>query len=262
MKLIYIGGYGHSGSTLLEYLMTGCPELIGCGEVVNARRERARVKKCSCRRRAGECPVWNFVCDSSLNVDRWSHDALDKRLLEQAAGRYDAIVDSSKTAWGDAATPFKLHRELGRDFRLVHIVRDPRAVCWSLLTRQERVGAQANKTLLSVKTALAWYYANLACELIRQKCPDQYFCVRYEDLARDPREVMASLMRDLSRRWDFDAIGAQDNRHQLYANRMRSRDLSLENIKVDEKWRTDMPRQFRRLVGLISWPLRVRYGYL
>jgi len=49
MKLVYIGGYGHSGSTLLEYLMTGCKQVIACGEVINARLKRASAKTCSCR---------------------------------------------------------------------------------------------------------------------------------------------------------------------------------------------------------------------
>ena len=32
-KLVYIGGYGRSGSTLLEYLLTTSPEVVACGEV-------------------------------------------------------------------------------------------------------------------------------------------------------------------------------------------------------------------------------------
>ena len=35
-RVIYIGGYGHSGSTLLESLLTASPDVIGCGEVVGA----------------------------------------------------------------------------------------------------------------------------------------------------------------------------------------------------------------------------------
>jgi len=33
-RLIYIGGYGHSGSTLLEYLLAASPEVVACGEGV------------------------------------------------------------------------------------------------------------------------------------------------------------------------------------------------------------------------------------
>ena len=40
-KLVYIGGYGQSGSTLFEYLMTANPDAVACGEIVNG-WERAR----------------------------------------------------------------------------------------------------------------------------------------------------------------------------------------------------------------------------
>jgi hypothetical protein len=38
-KLVYIGGYGHSGSTLLEYLLAASPKVIACGEVASVLRE-------------------------------------------------------------------------------------------------------------------------------------------------------------------------------------------------------------------------------
>jgi len=98
-------------------------------------------------------------------VERWDHEALDARLLEQVSARYDVIVDSSKNAWRASTTPFKLRRSPGRDFLLVQIVRDPRAVCWSLLKREKRVGGQSNDTLLCAETALGRSVANLACDL-------------------------------------------------------------------------------------------------
>ena len=57
-KLVYIGGYGHSGSTLLEYLLAASPEVIACGEVASVLRERGRKAKCTCRRDIKDCPVW------------------------------------------------------------------------------------------------------------------------------------------------------------------------------------------------------------
>ena len=47
-KLVYIGGYGHSGSTLLEYLLAASPEVIACGEVASVLREGGRKAKCTC----------------------------------------------------------------------------------------------------------------------------------------------------------------------------------------------------------------------
>jgi hypothetical protein len=44
-KLIYIGGYGHSGSTLLEYLLAASPEIVACGEVSSVLHQRGRKEK-------------------------------------------------------------------------------------------------------------------------------------------------------------------------------------------------------------------------
>ena len=44
-KLVYIGGYGHSGSTLLEYLLAASPEAVACGEVASVLRDRDRKRE-------------------------------------------------------------------------------------------------------------------------------------------------------------------------------------------------------------------------
>jgi hypothetical protein len=46
-RLVYIGGYGHSGSTLLEYLLAASPKVVACGEVASVLRERGRKGECT-----------------------------------------------------------------------------------------------------------------------------------------------------------------------------------------------------------------------
>lgn len=60
-KLVYIGGYGHSGSTLLAYLMTANPQVVVCGDVAGVRRAETKLRKCSCGQLAQSCPVWGPV---------------------------------------------------------------------------------------------------------------------------------------------------------------------------------------------------------
>lgn len=73
-KLVYIGGYGHSGSTLLEYLMAASPEVIGCGEVVSVLRYCGRKSKCTCRT-IRDCPVWGPILTAPEILDDMSHEA-------------------------------------------------------------------------------------------------------------------------------------------------------------------------------------------
>jgi hypothetical protein len=261
-KLVYIGGYGHSGSTLIEYLMTGCRDVIACGEVAGARGETAKTRMCSCGRPAEECPVWSVFFHQASDLDRWRHENLELALL-QISKEHAVMVDSSKTAWNHAAAPFRFGRKLRQDFVLIHMVRDPRGVCWSLIKRNERARKPANDTFLCISTALGWCFANLACELFSWIYPNQYRRVRYEDLARSSHRVLTELVQDLlpEGEWRFEHIGTSDNRHQLFGNRMRLQLLSPVDIREDDAWRTSMPTRLRWFIRNFCWPLSDRYDY-
>jgi hypothetical protein len=262
-KLVYIGGYGHSGSTLLEYLLAASPEVIACGEVASVLRERGRKGKCTCGREIKDCPVWGPLFASPATLEGMSHAELALTLVAQDGGAHMVLVDSSKTAWRSIAVPFRLARELGPDFKLVHLVRDPRAVSWSAVKKAKRRGARPLMAMRCAFAAAGWWIANLGCELLGRSYPDRYLRLRYEDLARSPSETMRDLFAKLlpGLEWRAEEIGGSDTRHQLYGNRMRATSLSLAEVKEDAGWQHDMPDGVRALVALLTAPLRRRYGY-
>jgi Sulfotransferase family len=262
-KLIYIGGYGHSGSTLLEYLLAASPDIVACGEVSSVLRQRGRKEDCTCGQPAIACPVWGRLQQNPAALDGWSHQRLALALLDESRGRYAAMVDSSKTPWNALRAPFHLRRALGEDFVLLHLTRDPRAVSWSAVTKAGRQGTRPLTALRASGAALGWTASNLACEAFGRAYPDQYLRLRYEDLVSAPSAVMQSLVTKLlpGVSWDAQGIGDNANRHQLYGNRMRARRLSLAEIKEDSAWRREMPSAARALAAGLTWPLRERYGY-
>jgi hypothetical protein len=261
--LVYIGGYGHSGSTLLEYLLAASPEVIACGEVASVLRDRDRKGKCTCRRGVKECPVWGPLLAAPETLNNMTHPGLARALIAQDRGAHALLIDSTKTAWRSAAAPFRLAGTLGSDFKLVHLVRDPRAVAWSGVKKAGRRGTRPLLPLRSASAALGWWVANLGCELFGRNYPDSYMRIRYEDLVRSPGEEMRNLFVKLvpGSEWPAEAIGANDNRHQLYGNRMRGATLSLAEVREDTAWQRDMPRVYRLLVSFLTAPLRWRYGY-
>lgn len=263
-KLVYIGGYGHSGSTLLEYLLTASPELVACGEVASVLREHWRTGKCTCERRVNICPVWAPVFALSDRLPGMTHEDLTEFLVSQDGGAHACLVDSSKTARRSLATSFRLGRRLGDDFKLLHLVRDPRAAAWAAVKKAGRRGQQPLGLLRCGLAALGWSIANLACDAFGRRHPERYLRLTYEQLARSPRETMGEILAKLvpGAAWRPEELGAHDNRHQLYGNRMRSESLSLAEVKEDMAWTRDMPSAHRRLVSLITAPLRRRYGYL
>jgi hypothetical protein len=262
-KLVYIGGYGHSGSTLLEYLLTGCAELVACGEVASVIRDRLKKQQCTCGRRSEACPIWSQVLSSDAPLAKKTHEALTLALLARAGKRYDLMVDSTKTALGHALAPFRLRRALGADFLLVHLVRDPRAVAWSAIKKTERRNMIVIRPLYCARVALAWSAANLACETFGRFYPTQYLRLRYEDFVAAPRETLEQIFQRVSpgAKWRSETLGVTDNRHQLYGNRMRGRPLALADVKEDRAWEAEMPAFYRSMVSPLTAFLRLRYGY-
>jgi hypothetical protein len=264
-KLIYIGGYGRSGSTLLEYLLTTHPSVVGCGEVERHLRRFASNKLCTCGKLAKRCPVWKAFRHKSGRIEGWDHKQLTLALLDRVSRRYAAMIDSSKTAWGSASIPFQLCRSLGPDFLLVHIVRDPRGVVWSAMKPRSRPhkGRHDSSLKAALRSMAGWVGANLACEVFGLRHPENYLRLRYEDLVPQPREGIGQILERVSLQppSHLDPEVDRHNRHQLYGNAMRFRPLSLASIREDTAWKAEMPNGYQRLVGSLCSPLLRRYGY-
>ena len=143
-KLVYIGGFGRSGSTLLEYLLTCQPDLVACGEIVRHVRRRRTRKACTCGQPAAQCPIWGPF-QLARHAEPLDHETLTLAILAQVSQKFHTMVELSKTAWGSALMPFRFRSRLDQDFLLVHIVRDPRAVCWS--TIKSVMSGKQNKRL-------------------------------------------------------------------------------------------------------------------
>jgi Sulfotransferase family len=269
-KVVYIGGYGHSGSTVLEYIMAGSPAVLACGEVISSiRRGTRKPETCTCGREGHECAVWGFFYSASSNAIPWSHALILHALVHQAGNRYSALVDSSKTAWGSLCTPFRLKREFGPDFMMVHLTREPRAVCWSVLKQKNRRAKRSKRRLPHYVlrcswVVLGWWLANLSCDLFGIIHPRHYLRLRYEDFVRFPIETLRSLYETLlpDARWEYCEPSVRDNRHQLHGNNVRYRDITISDLKEDLKWQREMPAEYSRVVSSLSYLLCVRYGYV
>ena len=256
--LIYIGGYGRSGSTLLESLLTTRPSVLACGEVVSCLRDRLD-RGCTCGEARKDCVIWAPFDETLNETGGTTHAALTLALLDRASGRFDLMVDSSKTAWGSLTAPFQLRRRLGERFHLIHVVRDPHGVCWSNAGGTHKRGVVRFPLLRHLRTVVGWSAANLSCELFNLLYPAQYCRVRYEDFTSDHARILDALFASLPQ---GQAGGAQtNNRHQLYGNHNRYKAFARETIREDVRWKMQMPSCQQAVVSVLTWPLRLRYGY-
>jgi hypothetical protein len=258
-----VGGYGRSGSTLFESLLTADPHLVACGEVSRHLRRTKTRKTCTCGRWIKNCPVWQPFRYKRKRFADWNHARLTLALLDHVSSNFSIMVDSSKTSWGSGLTPFRLEKKLGGDFLMIHLVRDPRAVCWSTLRPLHNDHTQPGKELARyLRTILGWLGANLACEVFGLLHPSRYLRIRYEDIVRAPELTLPSVFDAAALQpWRPDQAGSNDNRHQLHGNRIRRKPLLLATLKEDLAWKAQMPGLFRSLTIVLTMPLFLKYGY-
>jgi hypothetical protein len=220
--LLYIGGSGRSGSTLLECLLAELPQVTVLGEVAHL-WERGVVlnELCACGKPFHDCAFWTAVGETAFGgwgrVDiervRFLKDAVDRQRRMPSTGRrrpsagikahaeeyadhfrriYDAaremtgasvVVDSSKVA----PTALALSHGAGIDLRILHIVRDSRGVAYSWskhVPRPETGGEEAMPRLGARASTQLWLSHNLSMSALSYRGVPVHR-VRYEDLLED-----------------------------------------------------------------------------
>ncbi|HEX8085054.1 MAG TPA: sulfotransferase [Solirubrobacteraceae bacterium] len=167
---------------------------------------------------------------------------------------YAALVDDLFTAyarragrprWGDKTPQYVRAmpqlRELFPHARFVHIVRDGRDVCRSVVA-----AAFGPRNLV---TAAAWWRGHVAAGRAdgARLGPKAYLEVRYEDLLAEPEEVMRGVVAFVEEPWD-DAVLRPSRRDPIRPERAAS-------------WRIAMPREDRRIVEAVAGDLLAELGY-
>jgi len=159
----------------------------------------------------------------------------------------DVFLDSSKRP--ERAT--LMQRSGAFDMRVIHLVRDGRAVSWS---------SMKHLSLPPEDAARSWLADNQGSEHARRYFPsDRWMTLRYEDLCADPDGTLTRLhgfigVPSTNGYHKFRAID-----HHIIGNQMRL--ASTSEIRLDESWKQALkPEQMTTIDQLVA-PLNRRYGY-
>lgn len=297
MRVLFIAGYARSGTTILDRLLGTVPGVTSMGEIQFLwRRGLAENRPCGCGILLRGCPFWSEVLRSAFGqigdvelghilrlqraADRWWRvPALSSgrggRRLRAAAEEYAAIlatlvqavaavsgsrvvVDSSK----DASHGLLLARAPGLDVRVLHLVRDPRGVAYSLAAR-DRVDPGLGKRMPTqpvVHTAFAWSVANMQAMQLRHAA-SAYTVLSYEEMTRDPAAALARAARFVGMPNRL-AVGTDGTvqlgvDHTAAGNPMRFHRGPIR-ITPDMDWVTEMPRLGRAFVWSVTGAARGR----
>ncbi len=229
-SVIYVIGYGRSGSTILDIILGQHPDIFSAGELRNmTTRAWQNNEYCSCGSTLQSCPFWSEVMDLWLSdvgqnglyeytrlqsqesffqplpeiqfrfgaqKESWqTYLSMTEALLaaiKKVSGK-TYISDSSKLP-GRALAMFG---QMDQQSRIIHLVRDGRGVAWSLrrsYAKDVRQGIERSLKGKSVlRTGLVWMATNLASERVcRRTGKGREIRLRYEDLVTNPA---ASLQR-------------------------------------------------------------------
>lgn len=288
VRVIYVAGVSHTGSTLLGHILGELEETCYAGEIRNTwQRGILENRICTCDARFAECAFWQTVIEhlpfaaerqaeklSALHreavrpslvfpfrstemkqVDR-SAFAAPTEALYAAAGDVAGVrqlVDSSKSPLYAAF----LRRLPTIDLRVVHIVRDPRATVYSHLRRHSFGYGE------TFKLSLWWLRSNVAIEKLgRSGVP--YTRIRYEDFVEDPARLLYQITDALglprSRLPIEGRVARLSKKHIISGNRARG-EVGAITLRNDSEWRSALPPRMQAIARGTTLPLLGRYGY-
>ncbi|SDX86444.1 Sulfotransferase family protein [Modestobacter sp. DSM 44400] len=230
-RVLFIGGLGRSGTTVVERVLGEVPGVCSAGELVHLwHRAVLSDERCGCGRPFSRCPFWQAVgtrafggWDRALaermetlraRVDRTrfiprlalrggrgragkdldEYVGVYRRLYRAIAEESGAavVIDSSK----HSSLAFCLRTDPGIDLRVVHAVRDSRGVAYSWTKEVRRPESAAGTDLMTryspVRSALLWLGHNASLALLgRLGTPTRL--LRYEDFVADPARSVREL---------------------------------------------------------------------
>lgn len=241
VDVVFVGGWGRSGSTLLTRMLAELPGVVAVGEARDVfLRGIIEDRVCGCGDRFSACDFWQSVGDEAyggwnkLSIDRiktlrtltdkpWHVPALvrpglskatDEAVAEYAdllAPMYQAvkkvsgaryIVDASKIASFGAI----LQRTEGVSPRFIHLVRDPRGTLNSWM-KQVHMTDDLDRTRYmprynTLSGAARYVGYNAQMHTVGAKSP--YLLMNYEDLVVQPEAKMREALSFLGMPSDTD----------------------------------------------------------
>lgn len=256
-RVLYIGGLGRSGSTLLDRMLGQIPGFFSAGEIRDLwQRGIQENLLCGCGAPFMECPFWSEVGRRAFGgwdrvdvpevvalkdaVDR--HSRLPLLMAPQlwppfrgklnryldivaplygaihAVGRTRVIIDSSKAP----STAFVLKRMPGIDLSLLHLVRDSRGVAFSWNKKVRRPDAVHREMYMHryppARIGMRWVTRNAQMELLGRLGVPRTL-VRYEAIVAEPRAQLELILNALGEPFSpSDLAFVSDGEVELRAN--------------------------------------------
>jgi hypothetical protein len=233
VKVLYIAGWGRSGSTIIDNVLGEIDGFFSGGEI-HYLWERGLIegRKCGCGLTLNDCRIWSRVlerlrsgAEDPTQVVRWQQKSVRVRhafrlaRMTPARARRQASLDSYTRLLGDTygavadvtgarvivdsskrpSDGAVLHLVPGVSPYVLHLVRDPRAVAYSWQRSKAHLDSGAPAEMRKHGTAgstVSWTVWNAGIEVLRRSgSASNAMLLRYEDFVSNPRASIEAIVR-------------------------------------------------------------------
>jgi len=240
-KVIFIAGFGRSGTTIISHLLGQINEWFCAGEIGMLLERRIYDNgPCSCSAPIQSCPVWSQISSeythlTENDVERilqerntfknhhcWhqltkrgrrklnakivemsrKYANLLSRLFEITGSR--VIIDASKMP----SHGYLLQSIEDIDLYIIHLIRDPRAVAFSWLKNKKVYDIIKGEpryfpTLHPIQSAVIWQWWNTTINFMWGR-QDRYVRVFYEDFIENPKKTLINIAEKVGEKVNLD----------------------------------------------------------
>lgn len=301
MKVIYLMGAGHVGSTILDIVLGTHPHIESLGEISKFHRFGWLCddnRKCACGASVYDCSFWLQVrqkwADMIGDDDVGRYLALQKRFEDSRSGwvrllwsnykppsefteymrkteaLYEAVqqvsgkhylVDSSLSPRRAYVLAMNPHIDL----YLIHYVRDGRGCIWSLKKPGKQTLTKVYTPAPAWRTTKYWITANLQSAWVFNSVREEKRqMIRYEDFVTDPAMTLKKLGAWLGEDLSCLVSGSTLKSGQVRHTVGGNRVRMQKDITIrrDFAWIEHLPEKDRQMFWRAAGWLAQRYGYL
>jgi Sulfotransferase family len=299
IKVLYISGWGRSGSTILARILGQIDGFFHGGELRTIWVDGLKPNgTCGCGVLVRDCPVWNAVCDRAFDgmdkidpkaitrlqrsTEPRTQEVLLNKFLPNSQSKlksrledYRVILDKlyraihevtgSRVIVDDSNHPgyaYTLSMMSNIDLYIIHLIRDPRATAYSWSQRQKKgLGTYSIRD-----NALGWTMRNIVTESLAGTVSGKYLRIFYEDFAAQPKSTIERILHKIDEQpSQLPFISENEVKlgisHSVFGNPNRT-DSGAIKIKLDDEWKQKIDKTARRKVTTLTFPLLLKYGYL
>ena len=240
INVVFVAGLYHSGSTLLDLILSLNSRVVGLGEIDRVIAHGAE-KFCSCGKLSMDCPFWSRLIKhfpAQNTEDPKSNLTKIFQEFQDFFGEEKILLDSSKTL-----DELKLLNECEDiNLKVIHLIRDVRSWTVSLIDRDRSDKKNWKYPLEGLLRSapprfLQWYKRNQEIQSFIKSNNISSLQMGYEELVFYTDDIILKI-REFLNLDDKNGITSLDksNSHIVRGNQMRHSKQKLNKVFYDNRW--------------------------